>query len=263
MPLSYAEFKSKVSTLVGIDLFLYKSQQMDRRIHSLMTLWGLKSYEEYLEVLTTNPIRFQEFLKKLTINVSEFFRNPERYMDLWKTILPELLKERPRVKIWSAGCSNGAEPYSVAIILNELSALSRATLLGTDLDATVLAKAQAGMYAENELKSLPRELVEKYFRKDNGYYYLSDYILKAVTFKKHNLLVDKFEHDFDLIICRNVVIYFTEEAKNELYKKFYRSLRPGGYFWVGGTEPLLNYKALGFENTISSFYKKIKTMDGE
>ena len=114
------------------------------------------------------------------------------------------------------------------------------------------------MYAENEIRSLPPELVEKYFREDRGYYHLSDYILKAVTFKKHNLLVDRFEHDFDLIICRNVVIYFTEEAKNELYKKFYRSLRPGGYF---GTEPYETKP--GFENTISSFYKKIETVEGE
>ena len=111
-------------------------------------------------------------------------------------------------------------PYSVAIILNELSALSRATLLGTDLDATVLAKARAGVYAENEIRSLPPELVEKYFREDRGYYHLSDYILKAVTFKKHNLLVDRFEHDFDLIICRNVVIYFTEEAKTSYTRNF-------------------------------------------
>lgn len=261
MRLSYAEFKSKVSVLCGIDLSLYKSQQMDRRIHSLMSLWGVENYEEYLDLLTNNPVRFQEFLKKLTINVSEFFRNPERYMDLWETILPQLLKERPKIKIWSAGCSNGAEPYSVAIILNELSALSRAMIVGTDIDTTVLDKAQAGVYGDNEVKSLPVELLEKYFRQDKGYYYLNDRIMKAVTFKKQNLLLDEFDEDFDLIICRNVVIYFTEEAKNELYKKFYRSLRPGGYFLVGGTEPLLNYKALGFENIASSFYKKVVAAD--
>jgi len=256
MALSYTEFKAKVSSLCGIDLTLYKSQQMDRRINSLMTLWGVEDYDAYWKLLNTNPVKYQEFVKKLTINVSEFFRNPERFMELWEDIFPLLLKERPKIKVWSAGCSNGAEPYSVAIILNELSALSRAVILGTDIDQVVLNKAQTGAYTHNEVKSLPGNLLHKYFQEKAGYYYLTDSIKQAVSFQKQNLLLEEFDEGYDLIICRNVVIYFTEAAKNELYRKFYQSLRSGGYFMVGGTEPLLNYKALGFENISSSIYKK-------
>lgn len=257
MSLTYQKFKEEASRLCGVDLALYKSQQMDRRIHSLMNMWGLKDYEEYLTVLKTDTVRFKEFVKKLTINVSEFFRNPERFFELWHQIIPELLSERAGIKIWSAGSSNGAEPYSVAIILKELRASHRASILATDIDAEILAKARKGVYIQNEVKSLPPELLKKYFHEEEGFFHLAEEVKKEVTFRRHNLLLEEFETDFDLIICRNVVIYFTEEAKNNLYKKFNRSLRRGGFLLVGGTEPLLNYKEWGFEVYSPSFYRKV------
>ena len=119
MGLSYEEFKKVAGYLTGLDLSAYKSQQMDRRIHSLMRLWGMESYDEYLHVLRTDAARFEEFKKKLTINVSEFFRNPERFAELAESILPELFRTGRCLRIWSAGCANGAEPYTVAIILRE------------------------------------------------------------------------------------------------------------------------------------------------
>lgn len=259
MTISYTEFKEQASRLCGIDLSHYKSQQMDRRINSLMSLWKISDYEEYLEILKTDPLRFRQFIKKLTINVSEFFRNPERFQELWEEILPKLLQERAKLKIWSAGSSNGAEPYSVAIVLRELGAAHRADILGTDIDEEVLSKARQGVYSLNEVKSLPEKLLRKYFREEAGFFHLATEIKEAVTLRKHNLLLDKFETGFDLIICRNVVIYFKEKAKNKLYLGFHRSLRTGGYLWVGGTEPLLNYKEFGFASAATSFYKK----DGE
>jgi chemotaxis protein methyltransferase CheR len=242
MALSYQEFKEQASLLCGIDLTLYKSQQLDKRINSLMTLWQIKDYDEYLRVLKTDPQRFQVFQKKLTINVSEFFRNPECYFYLWEEVIPELLRANPNLRIWSAGCATGAEPYSVAIILKELAALHNAEILATDVDGQVLQQARKGVYSPNEVKSLPPELRERYFREEKGCYYL---------------LLDPFPTGLDLILCRNVVIYFTEEAKDELYYKFHRSLRDGGYLLVGGTEPLLSYMQLGFETVRYSFYKKV------
>lgn len=256
MSLSYQEFKKEVSRLCGTDLFLYKSQQMDRRIHSLMDFWGISNYDEYLNVLKTNPRRYQEFVKRLTINVSEFFRNPDRFIELWERILPEILQKLGTIRIWSAGCSNGAEPYSIAIILKELNALHRATILATDIDEVVLEKARHGAYLFNEVKSLPGDLREKYFRQEGEVFYFSDTLKKAVRFKKHNLLLEPYPADLDLIICRNVVIYFTEEAKHKIYLDFNRALRIGGYYMTGGTEPLLYYRQYGFENVAPSFYKK-------
>ncbi|HBK68717.1 MAG TPA: chemotaxis protein CheR [Firmicutes bacterium] len=261
MPLTYQEFKKEVSQLCGTDLSLYKSQQMDRRIHSLMSLWGIADYDQYLKELKTNAHRYQEFVKKLTINVSEFFRNPDRFMELWEKIVPELLKASRKIKIWTAGCSNGAEPYSIAIILQELQASTQAEIIATDIDQVVLEKAKKGVYLRHEVKSLPPELLKKYFRQEEELFFLGDSIKKKVIFKRHNLLCDPFPQELDLISCRNVVIYFTEEAKNKLYMKFNQSLRMGGYFLAGGTEPLLYYKQVGFENVSPSFYKKFGAPD--
>lgn len=257
MALSYEEFKKEASQLCGTDLFLYKSQQMDRRIHSLMSYWEVKDYDEYLNVLKTNPRRFQDFVKRLTINVSEFFRNPDRFMELWERILPEILRSSGTIRIWSAGCSNGAEPYSVAIILKELNALHRATVLATDIDQVVLDKAQQGAYYFNEVKSLPAELREKYFRQAGEVFYFDENLKKRIQFTKHNMLLEPFPENLDLIICRNVVIYFTEEAKEKIYLGFNQALRDGGYFMTGGTEPILYYRQYGFENVAPSFYKKV------
>ncbi|NLM38081.1 MAG: protein-glutamate O-methyltransferase CheR [Firmicutes bacterium] len=257
MALSYEEFKKAVSELCGTDLFLYKSQQMDRRIHSLMNFWGIRDYDEYLTALKTNPQRYQEFVKRLTINVSEFFRNPDRFIELWQRFLPEILQRTGGIRIWSAGCSNGAEPYSIAIILNELNALDQATILATDIDEAILRKAQHAVYSFNEVKSLPPDLREKYFRQEEEVFYFDEALKKQVQFKKHNLLQEPYPEDMDLIICRNVVIYFTEEAKHKIYVGFNRALRAGGYFLTGGTEPLLYYRHYGFENVATSFYQKI------
>ncbi|NLY90722.1 MAG: protein-glutamate O-methyltransferase CheR [Firmicutes bacterium] len=256
MSITYEEFKREASRLCGTDLFLYKSQQMDRRIHALMSFWGISDYDEYLNVLKTNASRYQEFVKRLTINVSEFFRNPDRFMELWEKILPELLQRPGLVRIWSAGCSNGAEPYSVAIILNELKALDRAVILATDIDQEILEKARKGLYYANEVKSLPPDLREKYFQKEGDFFAFSPELKRRVDFKKHNLLLDPFPQEQDLVICRNVVIYFTEEAKNKLYREFNQALRMGGYLLTGGTEPILYYRQYGFENVSLSFYQK-------
>lgn len=258
--LDYPTFKKMAGELSGIDLSSYKSQQMDRRIHSLMQLWGVQTYDEFWKTLQTNSQKYKDFVKKLTINVSEFFRNAERFQELWDRILPDLLSKQPRVNIWSAGCSDGAEPYSVAIIVSELQAESRVRIIATDVDKAILEKALAAVYGANEVKSLPPELVGKYFDVRDNSFYLKDSIKKMVEFKAHNLLLEPFESQLDLIICRNVVIYFTEEAKAVLYRKFYEALRPGGYLMVGGTEPLLKYRQLGFENPLTSFYYKPETL---
>lgn len=255
--LDYPDFKKIAGEMTGIELNDYKSQQMDRRINSLKQLWKIETYDDYLKVLQSNPEKYQEFVKRLTINVSEFFRNGERYEALWNKIMPELLRKSAMIHIWSAGCSNGAEPYSVAMIANELNAGDRIEILATDVDREILNKAQHhAEYNPNEVRSIPKDLLDKYFILQRGVYHLKEGIKRMVDFRVHNLLADSFGTDFDLIICRNVVIYFTVEAKNILYQKFYDALKPGGYFWVGGTEPILNYRKRGFENPSSFFYRK-------
>jgi chemotaxis protein methyltransferase CheR len=253
--LDYPNFKKAAGELTGINLSSYKSQQMDRRINSLMQVWNLKTYDDFLESLKTDPQKYKEFVKKLTINVSEFFRNSERFLELWENILPKLLT-RQKLRIWSAGCSDGSEPYSLAIILRELKAENRVRIIASDVDRFILDKAQAAVYSLNELKSLPPDLLPKYFEPRDNLYFLKDSIKNMVEFRAQNLFDDGYESNLDLIICRNVVIYFTEEAKAVLYQKFLKALNPGGYLMVGGTEPILNFRQIGFENPLTSFYRK-------
>jgi chemotaxis protein methyltransferase CheR len=255
--LDYPEFKKQVAILCGVDLSHYKSQQMDRRINSFMGLWGVGNYDEYLALLKRDPKILKEFINKLTINVSEFFRNPERFEELERQVLPRLLQRQTKVRIWSAGCSDGSEPYSIAIVAREFQAEQRVQIIASDIDRQIVEKAKTGLYTANEIKSMPHHLVTKYFTEAANYkYLLVDSVKEMVEFRIHDLLADKFEANFDLIVCRNVVIYFTEEAKNELYKRFIAALRPGGYILVGGTEPILQYRMFGLEHVFSSYYQK-------
>ncbi len=256
--LDYKAFKKIISDMIGIDLTNYKSQQMDRRINSLMSLWNVQTYEEYLEVLKTDQQKYKEFVKKLTINVSEFFRNPDRFQELQNSIFPEIIKNNQKtIKIWSAGCSNGSEPYTIAIIAKELGIDGRINILATDIDDIIINKAKEAKYSDNEVRNILPDNLAKYFDNvEKGQYSLRNSIKRMVEFKHQNLLTDPFGADWDLIICRNVVIYFTEEAKSVLYRRFLNALRPGGFLMVGGTEPLLNYKSYGFENKSISFYRR-------
>jgi len=256
MGLRYEEFKSIAAELAGVDLSAYKSQQMDRRLHSLMSLWGVADYDEYLAVLRNDQARFDEFVKKITINVSEFYRNHERFGELATAVLPELCRSGRHLRIWSAGCANGAEPYTMAILIEESGYQHGARILGTDIDRESLRRAHAGIYSQNEVRSVPPAILAKYFGATGYSYRLAEKIKAMVEFRRQNLLHDHGEHDYDLILCRNVVIYFTEAAKETLYGKLSQSLRSGGYLMVGATEPLLNFRDYELENPLTAFYRK-------
>lgn len=214
---------------------------------------GLLAYARLLE---RDPHRLQEFKDFITINVSEFFRNPEKYRELNELVIPTLLRSSPRLRVWSAGCSNGAEPYSVAIILEELTPGQRHYILATDLDATILARAREGLYTERDIQNVVKSRRLKYFQQVNGGFQIIPAVRERVEFRQHDLLRDPFPDHFDLILCRNVVIYFTERAKEELYLKFHRALKPGGVLFVGGTECIIKARDLGFDPFSPFFYRK-------
>jgi chemotaxis protein methyltransferase CheR len=199
-----------------------------------------------------------KFKDYLTINVSSFFRDVEKFECLQKSILPGLMHGRPRLRAWSAGCSHGHEPYSLAMMLAETTGLYRQhNILATDIDRSALERSQAGgPYSAEEVEKVPPALLERYFRtRDDGYYVIES-LRRKVSFCYHNLLADPFESGFDLIVCRNVVIYFTAEVKNRLYRRFYDALRPGGVLFVGSTEVVSGAADLGFATAGISFYRR-------
>lgn len=249
-------FKQKFKAKSGIDLNLYKANQMQRRIGNLMMRHGAKTYVEFYHKIENDKKMFSDFVEYLTINVTEFFRTPEKFSELESKVIPDLLKKSPRLNIWSAGCSIGAEPYSLAMILKEITPQTKHRILASDLDIEILAKAKQGVYTDNELKSISTSRKSNYFKQENGKFTVSAEIKSRVEFKRHNLLLDRFETGFDLILCRNVVIYFTEAAKDQLYRRFFDALKPGGVLFVGGTEAILNFRDMGYQSYLPFFYKK-------
>lgn len=249
-------FKQKLNAKSSIDLNQYKPAQMQRRITNFMNRHGANTYLGFFQIIDANSQVYKDFIDFLTINVTEFFRTPEKFQELEDKVMPELLAASPRLNIWSAGCSTGAEPYSLAMILQEKTPTTRHRILASDLDAEMLAKAKNGVYAPGDLKNIPVARLNKYFKNVDGNFVINDDTKSRVEFQRHNLLLDKFETGFDLILCRNVVIYFTEEAKDALYRRFFAALKPGGVFFVGGTEAILNFRDIGFQHYLPFFYRK-------
>lgn len=252
----FIKFKKNIATLINLDLTNYKNNQMERRITSLMNRLGIENLDDYLKILKVDSKRLEEFTNMLTINVSEFFRNPEKFLELETIYIPELLKKSPRLKIWSAGCSIGAEVYSLAMILDKHGALDKCDLLASDFDINILKKAKEGVYNKYEVGTIQKGY-EKYIKQiDAEKYQIDQKLISKIRFERQDLLNSTYEKGFDLILCRNVVIYFTEEAKDKLYKNFSDSLKPGGILFIGSTERINNHKTFGYNLRTSFFYEK-------
>ncbi|MCI8772855.1 MAG: protein-glutamate O-methyltransferase CheR [Lachnospiraceae bacterium] len=257
MAYDYEYFKKAVLDLTKIDLDAYKEKQMKRRIDTLIAKNKITGYENYVAALKKDNRMFEEFVNYLTINVSEFYRNPDQWQIMDREIIPELIRKFGKnLKIWSAACSTGDEPYSLVMAFSRHLPLNQIKIFATDLDKQVIAKAKTGLYVEKSIASVPEDFKKKYFTKIGPSYQISNEIKSRVEFKEHNLLKDTYPTDCHLIVCRNVLIYFTEEAKDEVFRKFQKCLKPGGFLFIGSTEQIINHKEIGFERRNSFFYEK-------
>ncbi len=256
---AYTAFKMKMKSLIGVDLSSYK-EQIHRRTHELMSRWKCKTYDEYFDTMKNDEKKLREFLDHLTINVSEFFRNDTQWWKLRDKIIPELIQKRgsKRLKLWSAGCATGEEPYSLAILSAVCGLDTMNPVLAADIDQGAISIAQKANYRKTQLLNVPKEYLAKYFTtKDAGITYdVNPEIKRRVSFKRFNMIEDSFGSNFDLILCRNVVIYFTAQTKDKLYKKFFDALAPGGYFLVGSTEQIFGHQQIGFESAGPFLYTK-------
>lgn len=257
MAYDYEYFKKEILALTSIDLDCYKEKQMKRRIDTLITKHKIVGYDKYVAALKTDKELFDEFVSYITINVSEFYRNPEQWKLMDEEVFPELIRKYGKnLRIWSAACSTGDEPYSLVMALSKHLPLNNIKIYATDLDKQIIAKAKVGVYSEKSVASVPDDLKRKYFTKVGPSYKIADEIKERVEFQEHNLLKDTYFKDCHLIVCRNVLIYFTEEAKEEVFRKFCRSLVSGGVLFIGSTEQIVNYKEIGYERKNSFFYQK-------
>ncbi|TLS53098.1 protein-glutamate O-methyltransferase CheR [Paenibacillus antri] len=257
----FAAFVAGFKGLTGIDLALYKEAQMKRRLTTLRQRRGYDTFATYFQAVQRDKELLAELLDRMTINVSEFWRNPNRWEVLENKFIPEMLQHSRRLKCWSAACSTGEEPYSLAMILARRGALPDAKLAATDIDDNALAKAKLGVYHERSLKDVPKPYIDAYFRREGESYFVADELKRGVSFAKGNLLTDAFDTGYDLIICRNVMIYFTDDAKTLLYRKFAEALRPGGILFVGSTEQIFTPGQYGLASADTFFYRKTTAAD--
>lgn len=257
----YDRIKVIVKTSVGIDLEHYKDEQMRRRLDSWLVRSGMPSWDAYFAKIKVDQDELLKFRNYLTINVTEFFRDTERWKHLQTMVLPMLLKEsagKPGLRIWSAGCSIGAEPFTLGMIMEELTPNRKHYILGTDLDKGAIARAMSGgAFIPEEIRGLSPAQRSMYLRPGGPPFYVTESLIKKITFREQNMISDTFETDFDLIVCRNVVIYFTSATKDLLYKKFASSLRKGGVLFIGGTEIIPHPQDFGLRSIGISFYQKI------
>jgi chemotaxis protein methyltransferase CheR len=259
LPADFEAFRKRAYQLTGLDLTSYKAPQMHRRLTALLSRQKIANFAEYARVLERDAVRRQEFRDYVTINVSEFFRDADRFGELERRVLPQLLSSGGGLKVWSAGCSMGAEPYSVSILLNELAPGRMHSILATDVDDTILERARAATgYLAADLRNAGAERIRRWFvATPDGRFSLGQPPRAGLRFSKHDLLRDAYPRGpFDLIACRNVVIYFTEEAKERIYQGFVGALAPGGVLFLGGTEAIMRPQTLGLAVLGPGFYRK-------
>ncbi|CAG0978328.1 MAG: protein-glutamate O-methyltransferase CheR [Candidatus Methanoperedens sp.] len=242
----FSELKSIIKRKIGFNCEDYKQPHLKRRLAVRLRATASKSYKDYTQVLLKNEEEVKQLKETLTVNVTELFRNPETFDSVRNNVLPELIKRKginKVIKIWSAGCSNGEEPYSIAIMLNEFLGSSakryNISIQATDIDDDSIAKAEMAMFQAKQLEKIGQERINRFFLKKDNNYQVIDELKKLVKVKRHDLISGPKFSGFDIIFCRNVTIYFEQKLQEVLYLNFYNALNDGGFFVMGKTETLV------------------------
>jgi chemotaxis protein methyltransferase CheR len=253
---AYERLAREVRMLLGIDLSQYRRAQVWRRVNGFALAKGLPGPDALVARVRRDAVLRQTFLDMLTINVSEFFRNPEAWDVLAERHLGPILRRQQSVRIWSAGCSLGYEPFTLAMLALELAPDANLQILATDVDETVLSRARVATYNEAQMAGVSAVRRSRFFLSKGDKWEIRPEVRALVEFRRHDLLRDPYEQSFDIIVCRNVVIYFTEGAKLAMYRRFGGALRSGGILFLGATESILNVNAVGLESVGSTFYRR-------
>lgn len=222
----------------------YKDLCIKRRIAARIRALGMSKPAAYVSLLAEEQSEQEQLMTALSVHVSHFFRNPSTYRVLEKQVLPELLerarRQRSKLRVWSVGCSDGEEPYSVALLGQKLSIEEGLLkIIGTDLSQEALLRAKRGCYEQNRLHEVPESLLQKYFQLHEKRYCLTDSIRSGVRFFRHDILSDQPFYRADLILCRNVLIYFSREQQRRVLQILAAALPAGGFLVLGRAETLV------------------------
>ncbi len=247
--MSFQRLKKKLQETVGVNFSGYRDEYLKRRMSIRLRATNTNTFGRYLQYLNKNPDEYNILLNEITVNYTTFMRDSDVYRYLELFILPKLFQTCP-VKIWSAGCATGEEPYSLAILTHKILGSKLAThpviIYASDIDKDALSKAAKGEYQEKQLQGIGRLLIDNYFTKENDFYRVKDHIKKLVRFEEFDLMKPAAHPGLDLILCRNVMIYFSREGQQQVHMHFYNALRDGGYFVSGKAEILSGEPAVKF-----------------
>jgi chemotaxis methyl-accepting protein methylase len=270
-----ADFRKILETILkikGFDGLHYKVNYIKRRIAVRMRATQAETYHEYLKILLGTPAESTQLLDRLTIHVTDFFRDVGVYQSLQEKILPEVFSKSltKKIRVWSAGCSTGEEPYSVSFLMQEFRKLNSEFsfgILATDIDEISIRMARNGEYSSQSVQKLSKKTIGEMFRAEGSRFKVIPSLRQSVRFLKHDLLKDwpvEFSN-FNIVFCRNLLIYLTAIQQQKLYERFYRVLIPGGYLVLGLTETLLGsareiFNCVDIKNRI---YKAVSKNDAD
>ncbi|WP_249009123.1 protein-glutamate O-methyltransferase CheR [Conexibacter sp. DBS9H8] len=254
----YVDFCLFLQQLCGIELLQYKRPQMERRLRSFYAQRGVTDLRDSFPALRGDATHLSELLDRVTINVSQLWRNPEQW-DLIEAKLIPALAERGGINAWSAGCSYGAEAYTLAALCHLAGAGSRlrVTIHGTDIDRRMIARARRGRFSEEDARSAPRAKLLAGFAETEGNWQAKPGLMAMTSFELGDLLtMSPRPGSYDLILCRNTVIYFNEPIRDQLHARLASALRPGGFLMVGSTERVAHAAELGLASAYPFIYRK-------
>jgi chemotaxis protein methyltransferase CheR len=247
----------------------YAMSSFKRRIKRLLDIYKFKSVDKLISVLDTNTDFFEEFISEITVNVTEMFRDPLFWKILKEQIFPNILLQHEHINIWHAGCSSGEEVYSMTITLQELGILEKVKIVASDLDTAIIKRAQSGSYSMKSMdlnrKNYQRYggtgSLDSYFREVGNEAIMDKHLMQNVSFRRHDLVQGAVFSKFDLILCRNVMIYFNQSLQNTVLNKLHESLFKYGYLAIGSKESLIWCEIANkfiVVNNEEKIYKKVK-----
>ncbi|HTB33627.1 MAG TPA: protein-glutamate O-methyltransferase CheR [bacterium] len=254
----FDELKRRLIDMTGWDLGRFKEAYLRRRVATRVRATGSEDWRSYGELLKRDPLELEKLRDRLTVNVTEFFRDSDFWDVLEAEVLPPLLEaaaqgSRRELRVWSAGCSSGEEPYSLALMFLKAAQKQakgvRVRILASDIDEAVLARAKEGRYPAEALRLVPGAHRRDAFLEDGAHSRVAPWLRKAVAFRRLDLFSSPPPPALDLVLCRNVMIYFSRDLQQRLLRAFHQALRPGGYFATGKTETVLGPARGGFQCT--------------
>ncbi len=245
------KIKHLIEENLGVNCSGYRDEYLKRRFDIRLKATNTNTYGKYLVYVKKNPSELEKLLNDLAVNYTTFFRDSDVYRYLEYTLLPLIFRNNLHVRIWSAGCATGEEPYSLAILVHKIWGKNvgnpPVTIFASDIDREAMAKATQGRYQRKQLGTVGQHLIDQYFTCDGDFYTVKDFVKRIIHFQQFDLMKPSIHQNIDLILCRNVMIYFQKESQQKIHMMFYGSLKDGGYFVAGKSEILSGEPAERFK----------------